>query len=176
MTFTQLTARLKNFLRGWLLIMSLKECLVECATLCIKSEVILLKVWGIHEAEIPSWQKNILKVAMPILKKFIITVLKIDKEHADVDFKKSDEFFGEIDKILSKNQFILGTEEPTYIDYSFAAIAAIRALPDQYGGPNLTPESRLKLSDFTLETQEDFKKFRNTPSGTFVMKMYAEHR
>ena len=41
MTFTQLKARLKNFLRGWLLALGLKECLVECATLCVKSEVIL---------------------------------------------------------------------------------------------------------------------------------------
>ena len=47
-----------------------------------------------------------------------------------MDLKKAEEFFGEIDKILNKNQFILGTEEPTYIDYSFAAIAAIAALPD----------------------------------------------
>ena len=41
-TFTQLTTRLKNFLRGWLLIFGLKEGLVECATVCVKSEVILI--------------------------------------------------------------------------------------------------------------------------------------
>ena len=40
-TFTQLTSRLKNFLRGWLLVLGLKECLVECATMCVKSEVML---------------------------------------------------------------------------------------------------------------------------------------
>ena len=40
-TFTQLNARLKNFLMGWLLVLGLKACLVECATLCVKSEVIL---------------------------------------------------------------------------------------------------------------------------------------
>ena len=34
-------ARLKNFLRGWLLVLGLKEGLVEYATLCVKSEVIL---------------------------------------------------------------------------------------------------------------------------------------
>ena len=90
--------------------------------------------------------------------------------------KKSEEFFNEMDKLLSKNKYIMGTEEPTYIDYSFASIAAIVALPDQYGGPRLTPESRLKMSDFTLETQKYFKKFRNTPSEKFVMKMYAEQR
>ena len=36
-----MTTRLKNFLRGWLLVLSLKEGLVECATVCVKSEVIL---------------------------------------------------------------------------------------------------------------------------------------
>ena len=38
---TQLTARLKNLLRGWLLILGLKEGLVECVTVCVKSQVIL---------------------------------------------------------------------------------------------------------------------------------------
>ena len=41
-TFTQLTARLKNFFWGWLLVLSLKEGLVKCATVCTKSEVILV--------------------------------------------------------------------------------------------------------------------------------------
>ena len=39
--FTQLTERLKNFLMSWLLVLGLKEGLVKCATVCIKSEVIL---------------------------------------------------------------------------------------------------------------------------------------
>ena len=41
MTFTQLNARLKNFLNGWLLALGLKECLVEYATWGVKSEVML---------------------------------------------------------------------------------------------------------------------------------------
>ena len=40
-TFTQATARLENFLMGWLLVLGLKESLVECATVCVKSEIIL---------------------------------------------------------------------------------------------------------------------------------------
>ena len=39
-----------------------------------------LKVWGIHEASIPPWQKSILKVTLPILKKSLIALLIIDKE------------------------------------------------------------------------------------------------
>ena len=40
-TFTQLTARIKNFLVSWLLFLGLKEGLVECAIVCVKSWVIL---------------------------------------------------------------------------------------------------------------------------------------
>ena len=40
-TFAQLSARLKNFLGGWLLVLGIKEGLVECATVCVKSGVIL---------------------------------------------------------------------------------------------------------------------------------------
>ena len=43
-TFTQVTAILKNFLVGWGLVLGLKEGLVECATVCVKSWVILKKV------------------------------------------------------------------------------------------------------------------------------------
>ena len=40
-TFAQLCARLKNFLGVWLLVLGMKEGLVQCATVCVKSVVIL---------------------------------------------------------------------------------------------------------------------------------------
>ena len=46
-TFAQPSARLKNFLGGWLLVLGINESLVECATMCIKSVVLL--------PSIPSW-------------------------------------------------------------------------------------------------------------------------
>ena len=36
-----MSARLTNFLGGWLLVLGIKEGLVECATVCVKSVVIL---------------------------------------------------------------------------------------------------------------------------------------
>ena len=35
------TDRVKHFLRGWLLVLGLKEGLVECGTVCVKIKVIL---------------------------------------------------------------------------------------------------------------------------------------
>ena len=44
-------------------------------------------------------------------------------QNAYGDLKKFEEFFNETDQILADNKFLMGTEEPTYIDYSFAALA-----------------------------------------------------
>ena len=48
-TFTQLNTRLKNFVMGWLLVLGLKECLAECATLFVKSEVMLRRMVKSHK-------------------------------------------------------------------------------------------------------------------------------
>ena len=44
-TFTQLTERLQNFLRVWLLVLGLKEGLIKCATVCVKSQDILVSMY-----------------------------------------------------------------------------------------------------------------------------------
>ena len=60
MTFTQLTARLKNFLRGWLLVLGLKEGLVKCVTVCVKSEVILDHISAVaYKTETKTFQRFI---------------------------------------------------------------------------------------------------------------------
>ena len=43
-SFAQLSARLKNILGGWLLVFGIKEGLIESATVCVKSVVILVLV------------------------------------------------------------------------------------------------------------------------------------
>ena len=50
--FAQLSTRLKNFLRGWLLVLGLKEGLVEYATVCVKSVVILTRITHANEANV----------------------------------------------------------------------------------------------------------------------------
>ena len=90
--------------------------------------------------------------------------------------KKAEAAIEEMDKMLVKNNYILGTDEPTYLDYAYASILGIVVLPDQYGGPSLTVESRFKVTDMNQEVQKYSKKFKNTPSGKFALKMYSEHR
>ena len=79
-TFTQLTARLKNFVMGWLLILGLKEGLVESAIVCAKSEVILTYPLLLSEFEIcksydPTVKSLELELQSPILPYLIIHFL-----------------------------------------------------------------------------------------------------
>ena len=41
MIFVQMSSRLMKFLMGGLLVLGLKDCLVKCAKMCVKSVVIL---------------------------------------------------------------------------------------------------------------------------------------
>ena len=66
MTYTQLTATLKHFLRGWLLVLGLKERLVECATVCVKSEVILTYI----KTYLQSWDGRLL----PFVSMYVVFV------------------------------------------------------------------------------------------------------
>ena len=47
--FAQVNSRLMEFLMGWLLVLGLKECLVECPIVCVKSAVILSRHVSTHD-------------------------------------------------------------------------------------------------------------------------------
>ena len=49
MIFVQPSSRLMYFLMGWLLVLGLKDCLVKCATVCVRSMVILKHMDGARD-------------------------------------------------------------------------------------------------------------------------------
>ena len=74
-TFTQLAERLKNFFRGWLLILGLKEGLVECATVCVKSEVILINIVDLcasYDSHLPEKLKFTSTIGVGIVKEELV--------------------------------------------------------------------------------------------------------
>ena len=73
-TFTQLNARLKNFLMGRLLVLGIKECLVECATLCVKSEVMLLFLFCEDQKRVQNYVKFKTSVSQKRLPSTVVCV------------------------------------------------------------------------------------------------------
>ncbi|TRY67759.1 hypothetical protein TCAL_07806 [Tigriopus californicus] len=134
-----------------------------------------LTIWGLHSPNVPEWQKYLLKAMMPLLRAFLCKVANITPEGALDGWKKSEKTFKEIDALLSDGRaYLLNTNHPTFVDVTFASLAAILVFPDNYGGPRLVPESRPQLKFASADYQKHVKSFRQTPSGKFILKMYKE--
>ncbi len=63
--------------------------------------------------------------------------MNLTPEAGRASLKKAKEgMLAEVDKMLSDGRrFLLNTDSPTYIDVAFASLAAVLAMPDEYGGP-----------------------------------------
>lgn len=137
----------------------------------------LFKTWGLYVDGVPQWQKALLKVLFPVLKQFLVNALNVNPEGAEDGLRKSRELFAEVDALLKDGRkFILNTDEPTFVDVTFASLGAILAIPDNYGNTALNEESRLNLSWCGVEFQKAVKEFRKTPSGKFVLRMFKDYR
>lgn len=138
-----------------------------------------MKLWGIHIETIPQWQKVLLRALLPVLKAFLKKALNVTPEGSKSGMVKSKEFFKEIDDLLSDGRkFLLGTDYPTFVDISFASLAAILVVPEEnYGGKYyLNVASKFKISDFSPEMQKESHEFRKTKAGKLVLKMFQEYR
>ena len=97
-----------------------------------------------------------------MIKKFLLTVLRVDQAGAESGISKAREFFKETDALLASDgrRYLLATEEPTFVDYSFAALAAIHVLPSNYGGRQLNSISKPDLSDASPELEQESRRSR----------------
>lgn len=90
--------------------------------------------------QIPSWQKKLLLLLMPVLRFFIMTFVNTEDE-SKVQRSKDAVLAAmkEVDGILAGgNKFLLGTEDPTYVDFAFASMASFLIFPENYGGGAIT--------------------------------------
>ena len=137
----------------------------------------LMKFWGFHNTQIPQWQRWLLKLAFPVLRSRLGKVLNITPEGAADGMAKTKKFFEETDAMLSDGRkYIMGTEEPTYVDVALASLGAILLMPDEYGGNTFGSEMRPIDSDFNQTFLKAKKEFAKTPTGKFILKMFKEHR
>ena len=140
-------------------------------------EKFCINMWGGKDEGVPEWQRTLLKFAWPALRKFLIFVLEITPQNSEKGLKYTKSVLKEIDGLLADGRkYLLNTEEPTFVDVTFATMTAFLAVPDNYGGGALVGESKFVTSLYSAEGQKEAKWFRNTPSGKFALKLYKEFR
>lgn len=125
----------------------------------------------------PGWQKALVKILFPILKAFLFKVAEVTPENAAKSLDKCKAFFIETDQLFNDGrQYLMGTEEPTYLDYSLAALGSLLVLPEKYGGRGVEQATRITKNDLSAEAGKEIDKFVKTPTGKFIIRMYQQHR
>ncbi len=74
----------------------------------------------------------LLKASLPVLKIFMEKVLRLSLEDGREGLRLCKEgIFKEVDAMLEDGRkYLLNTDEPTYIDVAYAALAAVMVLPE----------------------------------------------
>ncbi len=142
------------------------------------SDAIMFKFWGGNSPHVPQWQKFLLKLLTPMQQAALKRRLNLTDEQARAALVKTKDLAQEIAASLADGRkFLLATDEPTYIDVAFAALAAPLVLPDNYGGTKMVDDNmRIKMKVLPDDVRKEVEAFRKTEAGKFVIKMYENYR
>lgn len=141
-----------------------------------QNKALTLRMWGMYEDSVPTWQRRLLPVLQPLLAKMVQRVLGVTAVGAERSLAITRQAFAEVDAMLADGRrYLLGGSEKTFVDITFASLAALAIFPPGYGGASVSqkePPLDLLSSDWRAVVEE----LRATPAGQFVIRLYTEER
>lgn len=120
--------------------------------------------------ESPAFEHAALRVVFPLARKMMRRAMKIDEAGAARSLKKIEEVFADVEKRLADGRKYLVGEGLSAADITFASLAAVVLLPEQYGAKLPT------LEDLPEEAQVHIRAWREHPAGQFALRLFKEHR
>jgi glutathione S-transferase len=135
-----------------------------------------LMMWGLDEPSVPSWQRKLLPLLQPALAALLRRMLGVTEASAAAGLAATKEIFAEVDSMLADGRrYLLGGTEISFVDITFASLAALALFPDGYGGDGVSIHAA-PLDRLAPAWRAEVEALRNTPAGLFVMRLYAEER
>lgn len=119
---------------------------------------------------VPAWQKALLPLVAPVIKEGMIRDMAIHPlaaENSRITFEKEFEFVA--DRLRDGRPYLCG-DQLSAADLAFAALSAPVILPKGYGARLPDPD------DAGPEAKAVIEKYRATPAGQFVLRLYREER
>jgi len=137
-----------------------------------------LKLWGLHDKDIPFWQRVLLVIFYPVLRGLVRGVLRISSKSAEESLAKAQHTFDELEALLSSdNRPFLTGDSISYIDITWASLAAIAV------GPSIEIYAAGRaaccfpiLTDLPLEMHAPILAFRERPAGKFALDLFDKYR
>lgn len=118
----------------------------------------------------PKVEHSVLRMFFPVARQMMRRAMKITPEGAERSFGKIKEVFTEVDKKLADGRRFLVGDRLSAADITFASLAAVVLLPEQYAA------TLPKLEDLPEEARVHIRAWREHPAGEFALRMFREHR
>jgi len=137
-----------------------------------------LRIWGAHCADVPVWQRGLLRILFPLQAFLIRKSFRITPENYARAQHSIDELLLEIEATLSDGRAsILGGEAINFTDIAFAAMTGLWLQPREYADGK-ADEVRVPRDALPTAMQADVARWREDHPRTveWVEQMYANER
>lgn len=135
-----------------------------------------LMLWGVGEPGIPQWQRTLLPVVRPVLAALLRRMLNVTDANAEVGIAATRQVFSEVDAMLADGRrYLMGGSEITFVDITFASLAALAVFPKGYGGDAVALQE-LPVDRLAPAWRAEVEALRATAAGRFVERLYREER
>lgn len=125
---------------------------------------------NILTADAPFYQKLLIKTFYPLNAWMMRKVLHITPETAALALEEIKKTFDLIAVKLADGRPFLNGDKISIADIGLAGLMGPVILPKEYGG------YLCDINDTPTEMHEEIDKLRAHPTGTFILKLYKEHR
>ena len=137
-----------------------------------------LHLWGVHDPNVPGWQRRALRILFPLLKALIRKSFRLTDEHYAKAVHFIDDVLGDVDTRLSDGRLsILGGDTINYTDIAFAALSGPWLRPRGYGG-GMADDCRIERDEAPAGMRKNIDRWsEDYPKATaFIERMYADER
>ncbi|MFO1394345.1 MAG: glutathione S-transferase C-terminal domain-containing protein [Steroidobacteraceae bacterium] len=134
-----------------------------------------LRTWGCHEPGVPGWQRALLYACTPLLRFAVRRMLGVTEARGVAALERTHQSFATIDALLADGRRHLCGDRLSYVDITFASLAALALLPPEYTGRSLhgPPIAPADLDD---AWRAEVEALRARPAGRYALALYRDHR
>ena len=106
----------------------------------------------------------------------VTRMLGVTEPRAAAGLEATKQVFAEVDaRLADGRRYLMGGDEMTFVDITFASLAALALFPDGYGGNAVSVRSA-PLAEMAPAWRAEIEALRDTEAGRYVARLYEEER
>ena len=136
-----------------------------------------LRAWGAEDPRVPGWQRFVIRLLFPLHRVLIRRAFRITPRGVEKSRARIQALLGAVDEALEKGPTLAGEPEPSFADFTFAALSGVWLQPENYaaGSAHLFSVPPSELPDGWQ--QDRGRWIKQFPRATgYVLNLYQKDR